>query len=97
MLQRGITSITLRQRRTPLNLRYPSTAKSVLMQRSPSFSSDYFYRKMRKFIRLIRHAVRVCLVVRKYANEGLYRADEQIVFENKDILFDLRHFRRPAE
>ena len=52
---------------------------------------------MRKFIRLIRHAIRVCLVVRKYANEGLYRADEQIVFENKDILFDVRHFRRPAE
>ncbi|CAF4847330.1 unnamed protein product [Rotaria socialis] len=97
MLQRGITSVTLRQRRTPQNLYYPSTAKPVLMQRSPSFSRDYFYRKMRKFIRLIRLAVRVCLVVRKYANEGLYRADEQIVFENKDILFDLRHFRRPAE
>lgn len=52
---------------------------------------------MRRFIRLVRHAVRVWMVVRKYSKEGLYRADEQIVFENKNILFDVTHYRRPAE
>ncbi|CAF3507794.1 unnamed protein product [Rotaria sp. Silwood1] len=67
------------------------------MKHSPSFGRGYFYQKMRKFIRLVRHAIRVCLLVRKYAIEALRRANEQIVFENKDILFDLRHYRRPAE
>ncbi|CAF2573053.1 unnamed protein product [Rotaria sp. Silwood2] len=97
MLQRGITSITFHHRRIPQASYHSSTTMPVLVKHSPSLGRGYFYQKMRKFIRLVGHAVRVCLLVRKYAIEALRRANEQIIFENKDILFDLRHFRRPAE
>ena len=51
---------------------------------------------MRKFIRLVRYCVRVCLIVRKYAIESVQDDIEQL-FNNKEILFDLSKFRRPVE
>ncbi len=54
------------------------------------------YQKLRTFFRLIRFAIRVCLIARKYALDSKRDVKEQI-FDSNEILFDLSNFRRPVE
>ena len=54
------------------------------------------YQRLRKLFRLIRFAIRVCLIVRKYALDSKRDIKEQI-FDSNEILFDLSNFRRPVE
>ncbi|CAF1152595.1 unnamed protein product [Adineta steineri] len=64
--------------------------------RQSSVNREYLHNKLWKFFRLVRHAVRVCLIVRKYAIESLRDHREQLC-NNSEILFDLSKFRRPVE
>jgi len=54
------------------------------------------YQKLRSFFRLVRFAIRVCLIVGKYAVDSKRDVREQM-FDNNEILFDLSNFRRPVE
>ncbi|CAF1470920.1 unnamed protein product [Rotaria sordida] len=65
-------------------------------KRGQSFNRDYLHKKLWKFFRLVRYAVRVCLIVRKYAIESSHNNREQL-YNNSEILFDLSNFRRPVE
>ncbi|CAF2874434.1 unnamed protein product [Rotaria sp. Silwood2] len=65
-------------------------------KRGQSFNRDYLHKKLWKFFRLVRYAVRVCLIVRKYAIDSLRKSGEQL-YNNSEILFDLSKFRRPVE
>ncbi|CAF5042647.1 unnamed protein product, partial [Rotaria magnacalcarata] len=75
---------------------YQQVSVSVRSKRGLSFNRDYYYKKVCTFFRLVRHAVRVWLIVRKYAIESSRNNREQL-YNSTEILFDLSKFRRPVE
>ncbi|CAF1444068.1 unnamed protein product [Adineta ricciae] len=96
MSSRGATPGSFHRTGTQNSIHHQHLTLSLRTKRRPSVHREYYHKRLWKFLRLVRYAIRVCLIIRKYAIDSLREQKEELC-DNTEILFDLSKFRRPVE